>query len=92
MLLGVLTRNCHVLHMHLLATLSERYYHCSKFCAGSRRNDAYHLVKQCIKFMSASRMQVVMENLFALYPPAPPTAEERNLEQQQKAAAAAKLV
>ena len=33
-----------------------------------------------------------MENLFALYPPAPPTAEERHLEQQQKAAVAAKLV
>jgi len=36
--------------------------------------------------------QVVIENLFALYPPAAPTAEERNLEQQQRAAAAAKLV
>ena len=36
--------------------------------------------------------QVVMENLFTLYPPAPPTVEERSLEQQQKAAAAAKLV
>jgi len=36
--------------------------------------------------------QVVMENLFALYPPAAPTAEERTLEQQQKVAAAAKLV
>ena len=33
-----------------------------------------------------------MDNLFALYPPAPPTAEERQLEQQQKAAAAVKLV
>ena len=37
-------------------------------------------------------LQVVMDNLFALYPPAPPTEEERRLEQQQKAAAAAKLV
>ena len=33
-----------------------------------------------------------MENLFGLYPPAAPTAEERQLEQLQRAAAAAKLV
>ena len=37
-------------------------------------------------------MQIVVESLFALYPPAPPSEEEIRLEASQKAAAALKRV
>ena len=37
-------------------------------------------------------LQIVLESLFSVYPPAPPTEEELQLDASQKAAAAAKAV
>lgn len=42
--------------------------------------------------MAGAGIQIVVESLFALYPPAPPSEEEIRLEASQKAAAALKKV